>query len=639
MFKRLWSWLNERWPASAVIRGGLAEDIPGGPSYFYSFGSSVLFVFVLQAFTGVFQLFYYVPTVDHAYVSLSFLRLEVPFGWLIHNLHFWGATAMVVLVVVHMTRVYLWGAYKKPREMTWLLGVILFLLTMSLMFTGSPLPWDEKGYWATEVGTSIAGTVPLVGGFVKNVLRGTESMGQLTISRFFVLHAVLLSGLAAVFILLHIVAVRKAGSAGPWDESKRVPHGPFWPDQVHKDLVTALVVFFVLMALAAFVPPAFTGPADPLDAFYVPKAEWSFLFLYQALKYFPGPLEAVGTVGVPLVLILLLVSVPFIDRRPERNPAKRPLALGLYFAILAGIVALSIAGTSSRPGAASGPASPGRMAVDEAKLYFSLGCSGCHSINGVGGKMGPDLAMVKARNRSPEWIAEQIRNPGSHDPKTSMPAFGKLSRAQALGLADYLLSLSTGKGGAPASPTGRETAEPGASGDLSAGAPPAVDRSPETAETPAPNFVGNAGHGGLLFGQFCQRCHGLLGKGGIPNPGSDDGTVPPLNPIDRELFDAVPRKFAVKIDPFIQHGSTPPGPRPTLRMPAFGDANTLTQEQISNLEAYILGLNNVSRAEASHPGLAPATLFGLVAAVFIVGCLGLGAGWMARKSRDKKRTP
>jgi ubiquinol-cytochrome c reductase cytochrome b subunit len=639
MFKRLWSWLNERWPASAVIRGGLAEEIPGGPSYFYSLGSSVLFVFVLQAVTGVFQLFYYVPTVDHAYASLSFLRLEVPFGWLIHNLHFWGATAMVVLVVVHMTRVYLWGAYKKPREMTWLLGVVLFLLTMSLMFTGSPLPWDEKGYWATEVGTSIAGTVPLVGGFVKNVLRGAESMGQLTISRFFVLHAALLSGLAAVFILLHIVAVRKAGSAGPWDAPKRMSRGPFWPDQVHRDLVMALVVFFVLMGLAAFVPPAFTGPADPLDAFYVPKAEWNFLFLYQALKYFPGQLEVVGTVGVPLVLILLLISVPFIDRRPERNPAKRPLALGLYFAILAAIVALSIAGTSSRPGAASGPVSPGRTAVDEAKLYSSLGCSGCHSINGVGGKMGPDLAMVSARNRSREWITEQIRNPGSHNPKTGMPAFGDLSPAQALGLADYLLSLSPAKGAVPASPTGRDPAGPGASGDLSAGTPPAVERSPGTAEPPAPNFVGNAGHGGLLFGQFCQRCHGTRGEGGVRNPGSEDGTVPPLNPIDRELFDAVPREFAVKIDPFIQHGSTPPGPRPTLRMPAFGDTNTLTQEQISNLEAYVLGLNNVNRAEASHPGLAPATLFGLVAAVFIVGCFGLGAVWMGRKSRGKKRTP
>lgn len=630
MFKRLWSWLNERWPASTVIRGLLAEEIPGDPSYFYSIGSSLLFVFVLQAVTGLFQLFYYVPTVDHAYVSLSFLRLEVPFGWLFHNLHFWGATAMVVLVVVHMMRVYLWGAYKKPREMTWLLGVILFLLTMSLMFTGSPLPWDEKGYWATEVGTSIAGTVPLVGGFVKNVLRGGESMGQLTISRFFVLHAVLLSGLAAVFILLHIVAVRKAGSAGPWDVAKRGSRGSFWPDQVHKDLVMALVVFFALMALAAFVPPAFTGPADPLDAFYVPKPEWNFLFLYQALKYFPGPLEAVGTVGLPLVGILLLVSVPFIDRRPERNPAKRPLALGLYFAILAGIVALSVTGTSN-------PAS--RMAVDEAKLYSSLGCSGCHSINGVGGKMGPDLALVRARNRSREWITEQIRNPGSHNPKTIMPAFGKLSRAQALGLADYLLSLSTGRGAAPASPTGRDPVEPGTSGDLSAGTPPAIDGSPKTAEPQAPNFVGNAGHGGLLFGQFCQRCHGPRGNGGIPNPGSEDGTVPPLNPIDRELFDAVPRKFAVKIDPYIQHGSTPPGPRPTLQMPAFGDTNTLTQQQISNLEAYVLSLNNVSRAEASHPGLAPATLFVLVAAVFIVGCFGLGAVWMRRKRRDKKGTP
>ena len=158
MLRRLWSWINVRWPVSPLLRVLFTEEFPGGPSAFYSFGSSVLFVFILQAVTGICQLFFYVPTVDHAYASLSFFRTQVPFGWLIHNLHYWGATAMVVLVLLHMMRVFLWGAYKNPRELTWLLGVVLFLLTMIMMFTGSPLPWDEKGYWATEVGTSMAGT-------------------------------------------------------------------------------------------------------------------------------------------------------------------------------------------------------------------------------------------------------------------------------------------------------------------------------------------------------------------------------------------------------------------------------------------------------------------------------------------------
>ena len=143
MRRGLWKWIDDRWPVSRVGRAIFVEDIPGGSSYWYSFGSSALFVFILQAVTGICELFFYVPTVGHAYISLGFLRTEVPFGWLIHNLHYWGATAMVVLVLVHMTRVYLWGAYKNPRQLTWLLGVGLFLLTLGMMFSGSPLPWDE----------------------------------------------------------------------------------------------------------------------------------------------------------------------------------------------------------------------------------------------------------------------------------------------------------------------------------------------------------------------------------------------------------------------------------------------------------------------------------------------------------------
>src|SRR5512137_1900654 len=120
MWRRLWQWINERWPAAAVIQTTLIEEIPGGATIKYSFGATALFIFIIQAATGVWQLFYYVPTADHAYDRVSFLRTQVPFGWLIHNLHYWGATAMVVLIVLHMTRVYLWGAYKNPRQLTWL---------------------------------------------------------------------------------------------------------------------------------------------------------------------------------------------------------------------------------------------------------------------------------------------------------------------------------------------------------------------------------------------------------------------------------------------------------------------------------------------------------------------------------------
>lgn len=532
MTRGLGKWIEDRWPVSPVVRAIIVEDIPGGGSYWYSFGSSVLFVFILQAVTGICELFFYVPTVDHAYISLSFLRTEVPFGWLIHNLHYWGATAMVVLVLVHMTRVYLWGAYKNPRQLTWLLGVGLFLLTLGMMFTGSPLPWDEKGYWATEVGTSIAGMVPFVGDFTKRLLRGGEAMGQLTLSRFFILHVALFSGLLATFILVHLVSFRRAGgSVGPWAESKRTRTGPFWPDQVRKDLVSACLVFVALVALAAFVPPAFTGAADPMDALFTPKPEWTFLSLYQALKLFPGSLEVIGTLGIPLAFVLLMLGVPFIDRRPERNPARRPLALGLYAAVLAATVILSIAGSASRPGAGQGGTS-----------------------------------------------ASAAQTPRSAGVKTG--------------------------------------------------------------EALAPRLIGNPGHGGLLFAQSCLSCHGIQGQGGVPNPGSDDGTVPPLNPIDRELVDPDPDTFVSKIDPFPQHGSTPAGPKPALAMPAFGDSGTLTQEQISHLEAFILELNGVRREKIMRAGVSPDLFFILVAAVF--GGVGLGLEglrvWLKRRD-NKVRNP
>ena len=206
MLSKINAWIEQRWPVQEMWKIATEEDIPGGASYAYVFGSATLFLFLLQIVTGVWQLFYYVPTTDHAYQSLSFLRISVPFGWLIHGLHYWGATAMVILLAAHLARVYIWGAYKKPRELTWLIGVLLLLFTMAMSFTGAALPWDEAGYWATEVGTSIAGTTPMIGSLAEDILRGGAKMGQLTLSRFFILHVAILPAILLAVIAIHIVA-------------------------------------------------------------------------------------------------------------------------------------------------------------------------------------------------------------------------------------------------------------------------------------------------------------------------------------------------------------------------------------------------------------------------------------------------
>ncbi len=343
-------WINDRWPLAEVWKLTTDEDIAGGASYAYVFGSATLSLFVLQIITGVWQLLYYVPTINHAYASLSYIRLSVPFGWLIHGIHYWGAIAMAILIGVHLLRTFLWGAYKEPRELTWIIGVLLLLLTAGMIFTGAALPWDESGYWVTEVGTSIAGTVPFVGTFAEEILRGGAQMGQLTLSRFFILHVAVLPAILLGVVALHLVAFRRHGSVGPWDELKRKRTGKFWPDQIFKDAFVFSVILLVLIALAAFVVPPFTGPADPLDATFHPKPEWNFLFLYQAIKAFQGPWEPVGTIGIPTVLIVLLIGLPFFDRSRERNPLKRPVALTIAGIIIAGILTLTVTGYYSHPG-------------------------------------------------------------------------------------------------------------------------------------------------------------------------------------------------------------------------------------------------------------------------------------------------
>ena len=307
MFAKIVHWVNDRWPLRAVIRWSLEEEMPGGTSYAYIFGSCVLIVFLFQVITGVWQLLYFVPTIDRGYNSLNYLRTEIPFGWLIHGLHYWGASAMIILVGLHISQVYIWGAYKNPRQLTWLIGVCNLLLTLGLGFTGPILPWDERGYWEAEVAVSSAGTVPFLGTVARNLLAGGATLGQMTVSRFFFLHVAILPGILIVFAALHLVAFRKFGISGPWDEAKRKRIGSFWPDQVFKDGIVITVMFVILVGLSAYFPAPYSGPLDLLQTFYVPKPEWYFLFFYQTLKAFQGVFEPIGTVGIPLIVTLLFL--------------------------------------------------------------------------------------------------------------------------------------------------------------------------------------------------------------------------------------------------------------------------------------------------------------------------------------------
>jgi ubiquinol-cytochrome c reductase cytochrome b subunit len=623
MFSRILKWIDDRWPLTPFIRLALEEDMSGGAGYAYVFGSSALIIFLLQVVTGIWQLFYYVPTLGQGYNSLNYLRTEVPFGWLIHGVHYWGANAMVVLVMLHMSQVFIWGAYKKPHELQWVTGVFMFLLTMAMSLTGGALPWDKRSYWLVEVASSSAGTVPVIGDTIKRIMLAGGVIGQLTLSRFFILHVAIVSGVLMTLAAIHLVALRKVGNAGPWDEKEREKKGIFWPDQVFKDgLVVSMIILF-LVGLTVYAPPPFAGVADPLDASYIPKPEWNFLFFYEALKFFPGLLEVIATIGIPAVGILILLLLPFFDCDPERRPGKRPVAMAGWIIVVAGFVALTLAGAYSKTEgmeAGSTAASNSGFVASavlsaEAKagidLFKTNGCAACHRIGGTGGSIGPDLSGEGIKGRSRQWLGDQLRNPKTHNPASIMPSFAALGDKAINQLVEYLLSLKEKV--AAITSAGAVAAE--------------TSTGPQGGTGMAVTIIGNAEHGAIIFAGTCSSCHGPRGTGSVANPGSKGGMIPPLNPIDRDKFSPDPRTFAEIIDLYIQHGSRPEGPNPQVGMPPFGDSNALTQEQIADLQAYILSLNGVDRAKINHPGLSPDTFFIITVFAFVLIGINLCGWW------------
>ncbi len=644
MFSRILSWINERWPLSPFIRLALEEEMSGGAGYAYVFGSAALIVFLLQVVTGIWQLFYYVPTLGQGYNSLNYLRTEVPFGWLVHGLHVWGANAMVVLVFLHISQVFIWGAYKKPHELQWVTGVFLFLLTMAMSLTGGALPWGKRSYWLVEVAASSAGTVPVIGDMIKRLMLGGGVIGQLTLSRFFILHVAILSGGLMTLAAIHLIALRKVGNAGPWDEKEREKKGPFWPDQVFKDGFAASVIILLLAALSVYAPPPFSGMADPLDASYIPKPEWAFLFFYEALKFFPGRLDVIATIGIPVGGTLILLLIPFVDRSTERRPLRRPVAMAGWFIAVAAFIALTLAGAYSKPEGmetvaataptAAPPPAPVALSASEkagSDLFKAQGCVACHRIGGAGGNIGPDLSGEGLKGRSRQWLADHLRNPKAHDPTTVMPSFAALSDQANSQLVDYLESLKEKT--TAAAPAGSVTA-------AALGQAPAAGTfiGPRGEPGMAANIIGSADHGAILFEKTCFSCHGPQGKGKIVNPGSKDGTVPPLNPINRDEFSPDPKTFAGKIDRYIQHGSRPEGPNPQFSMLPFGDTNALTQQQIADIEAYIMSVNEVDRAMIYHPGLSPDIFFIIIAFAFSLEGLNLwGWWWFWRLGKRQKK--
>ena len=352
--EKVFAFVDERVGLKQLTAKMLNESVPGGSRWAYVFGSILLFIFGMQTVTGVLLMFYYVPTADHAYASTQYIIHDVDYGWFLLSYHFWGSSAMVVCVFAHMSQVFLWGAYKKPRELIWVVGLALFALVMGFGFTGYLLPWDQRAFWATTVGVEIMDKIPVIGDFLARFLKGGPIPGQMTLSRFFVIHVMVLPAALIGLAGLHLFLFRCAGPAGPFRGTPvelKAKTDYFFPRQIWKDVVGMAMVFACISALAFWEPVVLLDEATPDPGDYHPEPEWYFLFIFQhlRLRMFSGEFgQFLASMLLPGLLGVMLLLLPFFDRNPERNIFKRPLALIGWVVLTVSILLFTVSAIINR---------------------------------------------------------------------------------------------------------------------------------------------------------------------------------------------------------------------------------------------------------------------------------------------------
>ncbi len=471
---RLIEWLDRRTGIRELLHEALDEPIPGGASYAYIFGSGLLFIFISQVITGIFLAMYYVPSADDAHTTVAYITKSVATGSFLRSLHVYGASAMVIVLVLHLTQTFMYGSYKGRRELLWLSGCVLFALVLGMAFTGYLLPWDQKAYFATAVGTNVISEVPWIGESLKELLRGGTQLGTLTISRFFVLHVFFIPALIFTFVAIHIFLFRKAGAAGPVDEDPQEPKQKtefFYPRQLLMDLGFTLVLITVLGALAYFFPAPLGPPANMGNTQYIPRPEWYYRSVFQWLKLWHGSAEILGILVIPAIVALLFVGLPFYDRSRERRPWRRPAAVWAFGIVFTGLVylgGLSYYQDDHRPSirmelanerleeqqymrepfkpamngaslAASAPAAANPLVAQGKKVFQSNSCFACHGEGGVGTSIAPKLIGIGSKF-NPTQLQYLLTHPTPKMNAGGMPHF-KFTPQQMKALISYLDSL------------------------------------------------------------------------------------------------------------------------------------------------------------------------------------------------------
>jgi ubiquinol-cytochrome c reductase cytochrome b subunit len=500
-------WLNARTGYREAAHVMLDEPLPPGTGWFFTLGSVLLALLSVQLLTGAFLTLYYAPTPDHAYDSVRFIS-SLPAGRIVRGLHHYGASFIVIAMVLHLLRVVAFGSFKPPREVTWLSGLVLLGLILAFSLTGYLLPWDQRAYWATVVTINISQLTPLGGELVAAALRGGEAIGALTLTRWYAAHVIFLPAALVLLILAHLFLMRRHGISGPVRANSRAPE-TFYPFQASRDVTAVLVVLIALAVWAWRGAPPLEAPADPSDATYVPRPEWYFLGLFQLLKYFPGKWEVVGAMVIPGIAAALLALLPWIDRGPERNPRKR---LKVMTAVAIGVAAVGVLTTlgwrDSPPSAAAAGTSWTLREIGGHAFVQKAACSKCHSEDGVA-----DPLEGLPSTRTPEWVGGHIADPEMIAPGLR-EAPTPLHEREAAAIVAYVRRAS---------------------------------------RQPYPGFQEPLETVGAIFARYCVGCHKIEGDGGTEGPD--------LTHVGSEHDEATLRRWIV--DPELVD--------PDAEMPSFGD--------------------------------------------------------------------
>ena len=471
---RFGDWIEARTGLKTAIGHALDEDVAGGARLRYVFGSVLTFLFMQQVVLGILLAFYYSPSAASAWASTAYLNDQVTAGWFLRGLHHHGSSAMVVVVILHLLQVVWAGAYRAPREVNWWTGLAMGGLVLAFALTGYLLPWDQKGYWATQVATGIMGSVP-GGEPMQQVLQGGPEYGNLTITRFYALHVFVLPISLTLLLVGHLALFRKHGVTPPAamsEEELRRKTQPFWPNQLFLDVLAMFVCAAALVSMTyASHGAELFAPADPASNF-VARPEWYFLFLYQLLKYFEGPLQIIATVLLPGAVAIMLFALPWIDRARSRRPRDRAVALSLVGLMMAGVTALTVLAMAedasnesyqhglevaekeshrARTLALEGVPAAGGVAVfdndpkERTRKLFKEHCATCHTIEGHGGAEAPSFDDYGGR----AWLAALIRDPRDprfyggtkgHNTMEPLPV-ETVSDAELAAIVEYVLSL------------------------------------------------------------------------------------------------------------------------------------------------------------------------------------------------------